>query len=66
MSPIMQIREDLIADYAAKNNLPFNDLMMTANIMEDLDIKVDYNNYEDKLIRMYHWLQWVKSVENNR
>lgn len=62
----MRIRRELIAEYAAKHGLPFDDLVVTSTVMEKMGIKTDYNNYEDKLIRMYHWLQWVKSVENNR
>ena len=62
----MRIRRELIAEYAAKHSLPFDDLIVTSTVIEKMGIKTDYNNYEDKLIRMYHWLQWVKAIENNR
>ena len=65
MSATKNMIEEKVAEYAAKHAVGFDDLMDAFNVMNDIGIKFDYTTLEKKLIRIYHLMQYVRSLEND-
>lgn len=65
MSATKRFVEDKIEEFAVKYGIGYDDLMKAYNAMNEIGIKCDFNNFEKKLIRFYHYAQVLKLLEDD-
>lgn len=65
MSATKRFVEDKIEEFAVKYSIGYDDLMKAYNAMNEIGIKCDFNNFEKKLIRFYHYAQALKLLEDD-
>lgn len=65
MSATKSFIENKIEEFAIKYQIGYDDLMKVYNAMNEIGIKCDFNNFEKKLIRFYHYAQALKLLEDD-